>query len=115
MVRRVFAVVSVVALALLGPACASPTLPLPPPSVPTIGPGPMAGLVHLSAQCGGTQDGATVLVINDAQPIGNRDAVTVSDNCGAWSLDVHASSHDILQVQQIVGSEISDAVSVQVP
>lgn len=115
MVRRVFAVVWVAAWALLGPACASPTLPLPPPSVPTIGPGPMAGQVHLSAQCGGTQAGATVLVINDAQPTTKRDGVTVSDSCGAWALDVYASSHDILQIQQIVGSEISDVVSVQVP
>lgn len=115
MVRRVFAVVSLVAVALVGAACASPTLPLPPPSIPTIGPGPMSGQVHLSAQCGGSQAGATVLVINDGNPIGKRDAVTVSDNCGAWALDVYASSHDVLQVQQIVGAEISDAVSVQVP
>lgn len=115
MVRRVFAVVSLVGVALVGAACASPTLPLPPPAVPTIGPGPMAGQVHLSAQCGGSQAGATVLVIDDAQPIGKRDSVTVSDNCGAWALDVYASAHDVLQVQQIVGAEISDAVSVQVP
>lgn len=112
MVRRVFAVVAVV---VAGVACASPTLPLPPPSIPTIGPGAMAGQVHLSAQCGGTQAGATVLVINDSQPIGKRDAVTVSDNCGAWALDVYAVKHDVLQIQQIVGSEISDSASVQVP
>lgn len=112
MVRRVFAVVSVV---VAGVACASPTLPLPPPQIPTVGPGSMAGQVHLSAQCGGTQGGATVLVINDNEPTGERDAVTVSDNCGAWALDVYANTHDVLQIQQIVGSEISDSVSVQVP
>ena len=115
MVRRVFAVVSVAVLALLGPACASPTLPLPPPSVPTIGPGSMAGQVHLSAQCGGTQAGASILVINDNEPVAKRDTATVSDNCGAWTLDVYAASKDILQIQQIVGAEISDSVSVQVP
>ncbi|HEX8794302.1 MAG TPA: hypothetical protein VF765_25335 [Polyangiaceae bacterium] len=114
MVRRVFAVVSLVVVALLGPACASPTLPLPPPAVPTIGPGAMAGQVHLSAQCGGSQGGASVLVVNNNQPIGKRDSVTVSDNCGSWALDVYANTHDVLQIQQIVGAEISDAVSVQV-
>ncbi len=112
MVRRVFAVVSLVVGG--AAACASPTLPLPPPAVPTIGPGPMAGQVHLASPCGGAEAGATVLVINNNEPSAQRDAVTVSDNCGSWSLDAYANKGDYLPVQQIVGSEISSSVSVQV-
>jgi hypothetical protein len=112
MVRRVFAVVSLV---VAGVACASPTLPLPPPAVPTIDPGPMAGQVHLSSPCGGAETGATVLVIDNNETAAKRDAVTVADNCGAWSLDAYANKGDYLQVQQIVGSEISSSVSVPVP
>jgi hypothetical protein len=111
MVRRVFAVVSLV---VAGIACASPTLPLPPPEVPTIGPGAMAGQVHLSSPCGGAEVAASVLVINNSQPPGRRDAITVADNCGAWSLDAYANKGDYLQVQQIVGAEISSAISVPV-
>jgi hypothetical protein len=112
MVRRVFAVVSLV---VAGIACASPTLPLPPPEVPTIGPGAMAGQVHLSSPCRGAQPGASVLVINLSEPTARQDAITVADNCGAWSLDAWANKGDYLQVQQIVGDEISNAASVQVP
>jgi hypothetical protein len=112
MVRRVFAVVSLV---VAGIACASPTLPLPPPAVPTIGPGAMAGQVHVSSPCGGAESGASVLVINNNEPYGKRDAVTVADGCGAWALDAYAVKGDYLQVQQIVGSDISSAVSVPVP
>jgi hypothetical protein len=113
MVRRVFAVVSLVVAGVA--ACASPTLPLPPPAVPTIEPGAMAGQVHLTSPCGGVEGGATVLVINNNEPAAQRDAVTVSDNCGGWSLNAYANKGDYLQVQQIVGSEISSSVSVQVP
>jgi len=113
MVRRVFAVVSLVVAGVA--ACASPTLPLPPPAVPNIGAGPMAGQVHLSSPCDGAEPGATVLVINNNEPVANRDAVTVADNCGSWSLNAYAQKGDYLQIQQIVGSEISSSVSVPVP
>jgi hypothetical protein len=114
MVRRGLGVVALAVVAVLGSACASPTLPLPPPLVPTIGPGAMAGQVHLSSGCGGVQDSAYVLVTNNNEPSAHRAVATVADTCGSWSLDTWANKGDTLEIQQIVGAEISDALIVQV-
>lgn len=113
MVRRVFAVVSLV---VAGIACASPTLPLPPPEVPTIGPGAMAGQVHLSSTRG-AEPNAYILVTNQAAnlPVNERAQATEADGQGSWQLDVWAKTGDVLQVQQISGEETSPSASVQVP
>lgn len=114
MVRRVFAVVSLVVAGVA--ACASPTLPLPPPAVPTIGPGSDADHVKLSSPCGGAEADVDVLVTNEntGLPTQDRVAATLSDSCGAWSLDVYAHKNDYVDVQQISGAQTSTAIRVQI-
>jgi hypothetical protein len=116
MVRRVFAVVCVAASVALGAACASPTLPLPPPEVPTIGPGSDADHVVLSSPCGGAEPNVDVLVTNTTPTVPTSDVVTATraDGCGSWNLQVYAHKNDVLDVQQISGEETSTSVSVQV-
>jgi len=114
MVRRVFAVVSLVVAGVA--ACASPTLPLPPPAVPTIGPGSDADHVKLSSPCGGAEANVDVLVTNTTPNLPAQDyvAATRADTCGSWSLEAYAHKGDVLDVQQISGDLASTSVSVQV-
>lgn len=116
MVRRVFAVVCVAAFAALGAACDSPTLPLPPPEIPTIGPGSDADHVLLSSPCGGAEPNVDVLVTNTTPTVPAKDdvAATRADGCGSWSLQAYAHKNDVLDIQQISGEDTSTAVSVQV-
>jgi hypothetical protein len=113
MVGRVFAVVSVV---VAGVACASPTLPLPPPEIPTIGPGSDADHVKLSSPCGGAEPDVDILVTNENTnlPISDQIGATRSDNCGSWSLDAYAHKGDYLDVEQISGGQTSTALRVQI-
>jgi hypothetical protein len=114
MVRRVFAVVSVVGGVVAGVACASPTLPLPPPSIPSIGPGSDANHVKLSSACGGAEPDVDVIVTNENTnlPLTDQVSATRTDNCGSWSLDVYAHKGDYVDVQQISGAQTSTALRV---
>lgn len=113
MVRRLLAVVVGGALAV---ACASPTLPLPPPEVPTISQGDKDH-VHLAAGCGGVQGGAIVVVENRNTSVANNQRVTatLASGCGAWSLDAFAHTGDVFDITQVSGGQSSQATTVQVP
>lgn len=114
MLRRLLAVGLVVALAL---ACASPTLPLPPPAVPTVGPAADADHVKLSAPCGGAEGNAVIVIINTNASVPNDQAVSGSraDACGAWDATVFAHAGDYLNITQEFGTTRSQPAVVQVP
>jgi hypothetical protein len=113
MVRRLLAVCPALVLAL---ACASPTLPLPPPVAPELGTPPDADHVHLVATCGGAEPGAVILIINNSPSVPDDQSVGGSraDGCGAWDATVYAHSGDFLDITQELGSESSQTLVYQV-
>jgi hypothetical protein len=102
----------VAAIAAEALACASPTLPLPPPGYPSVGAGPDADHVVLASPCGGVQPWATVVIVNEntSLPSDERGTVSFADGCGAWSASVYAHAGDWLEVWQVSGTSMSDAV-----
>jgi hypothetical protein len=113
MVRRLLAVVSGVALLL---ACASPTLPLPPPEDPTISAGTDADHVRLGIPCGGADPGAIIVIVNDNSTVPPDQAVSGSlvTNCGSWDANVYAHTGDFLTITQEIGTQRSQPAVVEV-
>jgi hypothetical protein len=105
------------ALAALGGAgCESPTLPLPPPALPTVAAGPDANHVRLSSTCGGVEAYALVVIVNENIAIPGDEAVggSIADTCGAWDAIVYAHKGDVLDVTQEQGTNASTPVRVLV-
>ncbi len=96
--------------------CESPTLPLPPPSLPTIAPGPDADHVALSAACGGAEPDAVIVIINTNPSVPPDKAVggSIANGCGAWDATVYAHVGDYLQITQETGIVQSTPIDVQV-
>ena len=105
--------VATVVLALA--ACTSPTLPLPPPSVPSITAGTTPDTFHL-ASINGAEPNAVVIVVNRAPdlPRNQRVSGTIADELGSWDLDVKARPGDVLDISQESGSTRSPAITVTV-
>lgn len=112
MVPRLLRIGTVV-LALV--ACTSPTLPLPPPSTPSITVGSTPDTFHLSS-INGAEPNAVVIVINRATdlPRSQRVSGTIADELGTWELDVKARAGDVLDISQESGSTRSPSVTVTV-
>ncbi len=115
MVRRLPAVL----LAGLGVACASPTLPLPPPSLrPTQSPGVDADHVTLSAGCASVPANVFVQVLNLGHPTGTpipnaqKGVVVGSTSCGAYTATVYAHLQDQLEITYEEGLDVSIPQSV---
>ncbi len=113
MLGRHLAVGSLLAFAL---ACASPTLPLPPPEAPTIEPGVDSEHVKLVAGCGGTQPAAVIVIVNRRVSLPGDQAVSGAraDGCGAWDAVVFAHAGDVLDITQEAGTDLSTPTVVQV-
>jgi hypothetical protein len=97
---------------LCGVACASPTLPLPPPEAPTQTPGVDAAHVELTAGCGGAQGGADIIIINQTLEVTMPDeagVVSLASACGSWKASVLARTGDVLAISQEAGALASDA------
>jgi hypothetical protein len=94
--------------------CASPTLPLPPPAVPTQGVGPDADHVTLSSSCGGSEPGAILVIVNLNPSVANDLAVSGAraDSCGSWDATVYAHKGDVLHVTQDFDTTTSPPVTV---
>ena len=112
MLRRVFAWV-VLAVAV---SCASPTLPLPPPSLPAIGASTLAGKVRLSSTRG-AEPNAIIVVFNrnPGLPGDQRVSGAQADGVGTWDADVLAAPGDVLDISQEYGTMRSAPTTVQVP
>jgi hypothetical protein len=97
-------------------ACASPTLPLPPPATPSILPSTTAGKFHLSSEHGAEPN--AIIVIYNRNPSVTRDqrvSGAQADGAGTWDAEVIASPGDYLNVTQEFGTTASPAITVQVP
>jgi hypothetical protein len=114
MVRRMLAVGL---LATLGVACASPTLPLPPPEDPTIGPGVDADHVKLSVPCGGANPDALIVIVNNSTTVPGDEAVSgaIVSACGSWDAMPYAHAGDYLEITQEIGTQVSQPLDLQVP
>jgi hypothetical protein len=117
MLRRVLAVAPFLVLLVLAVACASPTLPLPPPMAPTIAAGADAHHFVLTAACGGADAGATIIIENTdtSLPDDERISGSLASGCGAWDATVYANLGDVLNITQDNGSVVSSPEVVQIP
>ncbi len=96
-------------------ACNSPTLPLPPPAIPTVSASPEPGKVHLSSDKG-AEPNAIIVIIN-TNPNVTRDknvgGATADDN-GSWFTDVYATDGDVLDISQEFGTTKSAPIRIVV-
>jgi hypothetical protein len=113
MLRRLLAVGPFLVLAF---ACASPTLPLPPPEEPTIGAGVDADHVKLVVGCGGAEPGALIVIVNTNNSVPGDEAVSgaVVDPCGGWDATAYAHAGDYLDITQEIGTQVSQPLVVQI-
>jgi hypothetical protein len=98
----------------LGVACASPTLPLPPPEAPTQMAGVDADHVKLTAGCGGAQGGALIIIVNENVAPDLAVGGSIANGCGAWDASVYAHTGDVLQITQEVDQSSSVPTIVNV-
>ncbi len=99
----------------LGAGCASPTLPLPPPALPSVLAGSMPGTFRVSS-IKGAEPNALVLLINRNTTLKPNERITgtFADEEGSWDVELRASTGDIVEVSQEFGSLRSPPVSVTI-
>ncbi|MDQ3035042.1 MAG: hypothetical protein M3Y87_21725 [Myxococcota bacterium] len=90
------------------PACAAPTLPLPPPSALVTTPDP-EGIVTVE---GMGQDGAVVMIFNEERELG---VIVVCDELGNFTARIGASIGETITIWQRVGTDTSSPLSRAVP
>jgi hypothetical protein len=97
-------------------SCTSPTLPLPPPTAPTISAGSSPDYVRLSAGQGGAEPNALIVVVNRNTDLARDKRVsgTIADEQGAWDLEVFAHVNDTLDISQEIGTARSQGTTVVV-
>jgi hypothetical protein len=94
-------------------ACASPTLPLPPPDAPVISAGLTSDTVRLTADRGALPDAIIVVFnTNPAVERGKRVTGTQAGPDGSWTTVVPARPGECLQITQIVSADTSPPVIV---
>ncbi len=103
--RRLF----VLAAALAMGACLSPTLPLPPPSEPTLSGPDEVGRIELA---GRVKPGAWVFAMNHST---NAGAFSDTDEEGRYRIQLAASAGDSLSLWYEIEGNVSESLSIQVP
>jgi len=103
------------AAAALALACTSPTLPLPPPALPSVTVGSTPGTYKLSS-LQGTEPNALIIIVNRNTdlPRNKRVTGTIADGQGSWDVDVVANPDDTLDITQEVGAVGSPVTTVTV-
>jgi hypothetical protein len=109
--RRWFVAVSAILL-----ACTSPTLPLPPPALPTISTSESVQTYHLKSDHGSIAN-ALVIAVNRDTTLKPEDRVTgtIADANGSWEMDVPGKAGDVLDLSQESGSDRSPTIDVTLP
>jgi hypothetical protein len=113
--RRTFLSATLALLVLGACACASPTLPLPPPSTPDIAPA-ANGQWTLSSKRG--VEGHAIVVIfnrNPDLPAADRVDGTQADADGNWEETITAGPGDVVDVTQEFGSTRSAPTTFRIP
>ena len=96
-------------------ACNSPTLPLPPPALPTVT-DIANGTVHLSSTKGVESNAIVVLYNrNPTVPLNKRVSGSQADGEGTWEQTIFASPGDVVDITQEFGSTRSTQTSVTIP
>lgn len=105
--------VTIASASLLG-GCTSPTLPLPPPAIPSTVVGSEPNTYRLSSDRGALPN-ALVIVINRDPALAPQDRVngTFADTEGSWAMVVIAKPGDVLDVSQEDGANRSPTSSIQ--
>jgi hypothetical protein len=112
--RRALAVLTV-GLAIL--ACVSPTLPLPPPAIPSFSSqGVPVGEVELQS-VGGAEANAVIVIYNQnpTVPLDKRVGGAQADGKGSWDAVITGSTGDFLEITQQSGTSVSPSTTVQIP
>lgn len=95
-------------------ACTSPTLPLPPPTLPTISTGTEPNTFHLKSDRGALPNALIVVVNrNESLPRDQRVEGTIADANGSWDLDIKATPGDYVDISQEDGNTRSPIITVQ--
>lgn len=96
-------------------ACTSPTLPLPPPTPPSMSTGSEPDFVHLSSPNGAEPNALVVIVNRNTDlPRNQRVTGTIADENGSWDVDVRAKPNDVLDISQESGNTRSPVTTVTV-
>lgn len=104
----------VVASVVAAVACTSPTLPLPPPTAPTVSLGPEPNTFHLKSDKGALPNALIVVVNrNETVPRDQRVEGTIADAQGSWELDIVANPGDFVDVSQEDGTTRSPTTTIQ--
>jgi hypothetical protein len=114
--RLLRAALSLASVGALVVACTSPTLPLPPPAIPTVETdGLPTGKVKLvSVQ--GADPSAIIVTYNDDPKLPDDERVggAQADENGSWDATIFASPGDSIEITQQEGLEISPDIIVQI-
>lgn len=118
LLRRSAAVIALVAI--FQSACLSPTLPLPPPVLPTVVAGPDADHVDLVQDVCGGAEANSLIIIENQNPTLTGDqvgALTRADSCGRWNALVYGHNGDVLEIWQEDGTSSSppEDLVIQLP
>lgn len=96
-------------------ACTSPTLPLPPPALPTISAGTEPNTYRLSSVEGALPNALIVVVNrNEALPRDKRVDGTIADDRGSWEVTIFATPGDVLDIAQETGTTRSSSTQLTV-
>jgi hypothetical protein len=94
--------------------CLSPTLPVPPPASPEVGPPDADGMVTVKGSKGSAQASADVMVWNPNLDGGTGVTKRAAAD-GSWQIRIGAKTGDILSITQTVGFEQSTPLELTVP
>lgn len=98
----------------VGTACTSPTLPLPPPSQPTISVGVEPDTFRLASDRGALPNALVIVVNRDEMlPRDQRVTGTIADAEGSWELAITGSAGDLVDISQEVGTTRSPTTTVR--
>jgi hypothetical protein len=98
----------------LAAACNSPSLPLPPPLMPTQSASSDGNPEKVRLSGEGAIAGSLLITYNPSQPLDRRIAGTEVPSDGKWALDVWARKGEVVELWQEVGTERSGSISVQI-
>lgn len=97
--------------------CMSPTLPLPPPEMPSVTQGSEPNRYVLAGRQGSAEANAFIITFN-LNPTLARDqrvAGTQADELGQWRVEIWAKPGDRVDLTQEVGTSRSPSLSITIP